>query len=101
MRGRDEVPSRHLAVQKSSECGPVPLGWRRDPCHGAVEPFFYLLPGGAHRYRLSEDARAGRNPYKTQEARPRETDRRWAIQLSVEPVSGRAVLGHVCDAGVQ
>jgi hypothetical protein len=89
----DKVTVHARQLQKFAEHYGVPFSWLGSPNGFTGKPVLHLKPSICNRFRNIEDARIGHQPQKGKETRPRQSDRSRAVQLLVQPFSGRAVSG--------
>lgn len=98
-RQRSEISVRNqIAVyarrrEKSRQYFGVAMRGGGNPCRPTVQPSVHLLPCVCHAERVLEDPRAGDQPQKGQQGRPRQTHTRGVIDLLIEPPPCSGVLG--------
>jgi hypothetical protein len=98
-RQRSEVSVRNqIAVhawrrQKSRQYFGVAMRGCGNPCRPTVQLCVHLLPCVRHAERVLEHPRAGDQPQKGQQGRPRQTHTRGVIDPLIEPPPCGGVLG--------
>jgi len=63
-----------------------------NPDRFAGEPFAHLLPGIAHRFGSRKNTLMGHQPQKCDQALPWEPNAFRPIELSIQPITGDAML---------